>query len=64
MSLQGDVTAVIGVDAAGRAQHWALDADPRREVCAIVGRDLTPTEWSSVVDGALAAYPYTPVCTT
>ena len=62
VSLAGDVDAVIGVDAAGGAYRWSLDQDPRREVCEIVGRDLTADEWPQLADGALARYEYAPVC--
>lgn len=61
-SLSGDAAAVVGVDATGRTFRWPLDLDPRREVCGIVGRDLTPAEWDSVAGGALARYEHDPVC--
>jgi hypothetical protein len=62
VSLAGDVDAVIGVDAAGGAYRWSLDQEPGREVCEIVGRDLTADEWVQLADGALARYEYDPVC--
>jgi hypothetical protein len=61
-ALSGDVAAVVGVDAAGRTFRWPLDLDPRREVCAIVGRDLSPTRWETVAGGVLARYEHDPVC--
>jgi WD40 repeat protein len=62
VALGGDETAVVGTDAAGRTFRWRLDLDPNREVCDVVGRDLTEDEWSSIAGGALARYAYDPVC--
>jgi WD40 repeat protein len=60
--LGGDTSAVVGVDAGGRAFTWSLDTDPTAEICAIVGRSLSTEEWSSIADGALASQPYSDVC--
>jgi hypothetical protein len=60
--LGGDASAVVGVDAEGRAFTWSLDADPTAEICAIVGRPLRTDEWESVAGGALRAEPYSSVC--
>jgi WD40 repeat protein len=60
--LGGDETAVVGTDAGGRTYRWSLERDPRREVCAIVGRSLTRDEWSSIAGGVLDRYEFTPVC--
>ncbi len=62
VALDGDRTAVTGADGTGHVVRWALDADPGREVCAVVGRSMTRLEWASVAGGALAPYPYSPVC--
>lgn len=61
-SLAGDATAVVGTDAGGRTFRWPLDRDPRREVCAIVGRDLSTEEWETAADGMLGRYDHDPVC--
>jgi hypothetical protein len=60
--LSGDVTQVYGTDASGRALRWPLDLDPHDDICGIVGRGITEQEWESAVDGALARYPYRPLC--
>ena len=62
VALGGDETAVFGSDAGGRTYRWSLERDPRREVCAIVGRSLTTEEWSSIAEGVLGRYEFTPVC--
>jgi hypothetical protein len=61
-ALAGDATAVVGTDADGRTFRWPLDRDPRREVCAIVGRDLSTEEWETTADGMLGRYEHDPVC--
>jgi WD40 repeat protein len=60
--LGGDTSAVVGVDAGGRAFTWSLDGDPTAEICAIVGRSLRTDEWESVAGGALRAEPFSSVC--
>ncbi|MGH9135068.1 MAG: WD40 repeat domain-containing protein, partial [Ilumatobacteraceae bacterium] len=62
VTLGGDVSALVGVDAGGGAFTWSLDTDPTREICAIVGRPLLPDEWETIAAGALASQPYRPVC--
>jgi hypothetical protein len=60
--LGGDTSAVVGVDAGGRAFRWSLETNPTSEICAIVGRPLGTDEWDSIADGALAAESYSAVC--
>lgn len=60
--LAGDDFSVIGTDSDGRTFGWLLDRDPRREVCAIVGRGLTREEWDRAAGGALRDYEYDEVC--
>jgi hypothetical protein len=62
LALTGDAEQVIGTDSSGQTYRWRLDADPRREICAIVGRDLTREEWQSVADGALQRYDFRSAC--
>lgn len=61
-ALVGDATAVVGTDATGRTFRWPLDRDPRREVCAIVGRDLSTEEWETALEGTLGRYDRDPIC--
>jgi len=67
--LSGDVVAVSGdddtvsaADSDGNAFEWALDQDPTRDVCGIVGRPLEADEWRELADGALASFDYEPIC--
>jgi hypothetical protein len=62
VALGGSADAVVGADAAGHAVRWSLDADPGREICAIVGRPMSRQEWRTVAGGALARYAYAPIC--
>ena len=62
LALTGDAEQVIGTDSSGRTYRWQLDIDPRREICEIVGRDLTREEWEVVADGALARYDFRSPC--
>lgn len=62
--LAGLDTAVVGVDASGRALRWDVERDPTREVCAIAGRSLTAGEWEQFADGALARYDFDDPCAT
>jgi hypothetical protein len=64
VQLDGDAagTAVVGVDRAGRAFRWPVDRDPRREICAIVGRQLARAEWEAAASGALPDGDYGPQC--
>lgn len=57
IALGGDESSLTATDGDGRTFRWRLDRDPSREVCEIVGRDLTEEEWS-----ALTTYRYEPVC--
>jgi len=67
--LTGDVTylggtdaEVVGVDAQGHAYSWAVDRDPKRDICAIVGRPLARDEWTTAVGGALTPGDYAAQC--
>jgi hypothetical protein len=60
--LTGDDTELLAADSAGRAFAWALDRDPSREICAVVGRAITAEEWSDVAAGALGGHDYRPIC--
>ncbi|HEY3486371.1 MAG TPA: WD40 repeat domain-containing protein, partial [Ilumatobacteraceae bacterium] len=62
LALGGDERTVVGTDTAGATFRWSLDQDPRREICAIVGRSLTEEEWETASGGAIARYDYSPVC--
>ena len=62
VALSGDAASVTAADATGRAFRWELDRDPRRDICAIVGRDLTEAEWETLADGALRPYEHRSVC--
>ena len=63
--LTGDVTylggtdaEVVGVDGQGHAYTWAVDRDPKRDICAIVGRPLARDEWTTAIGGALTPGDY------
>ena len=67
--LTGDVTylggtdaEVVGVDGQGHAYTWAVDRDPKRDICAIVGRPLDRDEWTTTIGAALKAGDYAPQC--
>ena len=45
---------LLAADCAGNAFRWALDQDPSREICAIVGRAITAEEWDVLAGGALS----------
>jgi WD40 repeat protein len=60
--LGGDGSAVVGVDADGRAFTWSLATDPTSEICSIVGRTMHTDEWQSIADGALGGEPYSSMC--
>jgi hypothetical protein len=62
VALAGDSEQVVGTDITGRTYRWRLDLDPRREICEIVGRDLTVAEWQTVADGALKRYDFRSAC--
>jgi hypothetical protein len=61
-ALVGSDTAVLGADSAGHRFRWEIDRDPTRDVCAMVGRPLTPAEWDSFAGGALARYAFDDPC--
>jgi len=60
--LGGTDTEVVGVDGQGHAYTWAVDRDPKRDICAIVGRPLARDEWTTAIGGALEAGDYAPQC--
>ena len=67
--LTGDVTylggtdaEVVGVDGQGHAYSWAVDRDPKRDICAIVGRPLARDEWTTAIGGALTPGDYAAQC--
>ena len=67
--LTGDVTylggtdaEVVGVDGQGHAYTWAVDRDPKRDICAIVGRPLARDEWTTAIGGALKPGDYSRQC--
>jgi hypothetical protein len=62
VSLLGSGSAVVGVDASGRAYRWRLESDPTREVCAIVGRTISEQEWDEFAGGALQRYAFDDPC--
>jgi hypothetical protein len=62
LALTGDAEQIIATDSSGRTFRWRLDLDPKREICEIVGRDLTVDEWQTVADGALQRYEFRSPC--
>jgi WD40 repeat protein len=63
-SLTGNESSVVAADANGNAYRWQLDRDPTRDICSIVGRPMTATEWATLAGGALAGYRRDEVCAT
>ncbi len=62
VALRGDEEAVTAADGRGAAYRWQLDTDPTRDICAIVGRSLTPDEWETLAGGALGRYDRDEAC--
>ncbi len=62
VALGDDEIGLLGADSRGRVVRWTLTTAPDDEVCAMVGRSLTREEWATAAGGALAPYPYSPVC--
>ncbi len=62
VALGGDQSAVVASDSSGTTYRWELGGDPTRDICAIVGRQITEREWNTLAGGVLGSYTPIEVC--